>query len=109
VTANALASGATSETSHFWLCLARSKASGANTARPVLAKTLAALKSGDTLVVWRLDRLGRSLGHLIEVATVLRERGVFLRVAHRRVRHIMSWGLSPSSSARSSKNAPSPA
>jgi DNA invertase Pin-like site-specific DNA recombinase len=45
---------------------------------PVLAKTLAALRSGDTLVVWRLDRLGRSLGHLIEVATVLRERGVFL-------------------------------
>jgi DNA invertase Pin-like site-specific DNA recombinase len=29
--------------------------------------------------VWRLDRLGRSLGNLIEVATVLRERGVFLR------------------------------
>jgi hypothetical protein len=55
------------------------EASGANTARPVLAKTLVALKSGDTLVVWRLDRLGRSLGHLIEVATVLRERGVFLR------------------------------
>ena len=55
------------------------EASGANTARPVLAKTLAALRPGDTLVVWRLDRLGRSLGHLIEVATVLRERGVFLR------------------------------
>jgi DNA invertase Pin-like site-specific DNA recombinase len=54
-------------------------ASGANTARPVLAKTLAALRAGDTLVVWRLDRLGRSLGHLIEVATLLRERGVFLR------------------------------
>ena len=54
-------------------------ASGANTARPVLAKTLAALRAGDTLVVWRLDRLGRSLGHLIEVATILRERGVFLQ------------------------------
>jgi hypothetical protein len=44
------------------------EASGANTARPVLAKTLTALRPGDTLVVWRLDRLGRSLGHLIEVA-----------------------------------------
>jgi DNA invertase Pin-like site-specific DNA recombinase len=55
------------------------EASGANNARPVLAKSLAALRSGDTLVVWRLDRLGRSLGHLIEVATVLRERGVFFR------------------------------
>ena len=54
-------------------------ASGANTARPVLVKTVTALRRGDTLVVWRLDRLGRSLGHLIEVATVLRERGVFLR------------------------------
>lgn len=58
------------------------EASGANTARPVLAKTLATLRSGDTLVVWRLDRLGRSLGQLIEVATVLRERGVF-HLAHR--------------------------
>jgi DNA invertase Pin-like site-specific DNA recombinase len=55
------------------------EASGKNTARPVLAKTLATLRSGDTLVIWRLDRLGRSLAHLIEVATVLRERGVFLR------------------------------
>jgi hypothetical protein len=45
----------------------------------VLAEALAALRSGDTLVVWRLDRLGRSLGHLIEFATALRERGVFLR------------------------------
>ena len=54
-------------------------ASGANISRPVLAKTLAALRPGDTLVVWRLDRLGRSLGHLIEVAKLLRERGVFLR------------------------------
>jgi len=49
-------------------------ASGANTARPVLAEALAALKSGDTLVVWRLDRLGRSSGHLIEVATALASR-----------------------------------
>jgi DNA invertase Pin-like site-specific DNA recombinase len=54
-------------------------ASSSNTARPVLAKTLAALRAGDTLVVWRLDRLGRSLGHLIEVATMLREQGVFWR------------------------------
>jgi hypothetical protein len=36
------------------------EASGANTARPVLAKTLAALRSGDTLVVWRLDCWGSS-------------------------------------------------
>jgi len=40
-------------------------------ARPVLEQTLAALRAGDTLVVWRLDRLGRSLRHLIEIATTL--------------------------------------
>ena len=55
------------------------EASGANIARPILARTLAALQSGDTLVVWRLDRLGRSLSHLIEIATMLRERRIFLR------------------------------
>jgi DNA invertase Pin-like site-specific DNA recombinase len=55
------------------------QASGSNQARPVLAQALASLKPGDTLVVWRLDRLGRSLGHLIEIATILRDRGVFLR------------------------------
>ncbi len=59
--------------------LFRERTPGANTARPILAKTLAALRAGDTPVVWRLDRLGRSLGRVIEVATVLRERGVFLR------------------------------
>jgi DNA invertase Pin-like site-specific DNA recombinase len=81
------------------------EASGANTARPVLAKTLAALRPRDTLVVWRLDRLGRSLGHLIEVATVLRE-------PPRRLPGgccITSWARSRSSSARSSKSAPLPA
>ncbi len=54
-------------------------ASGSSAVRPVLAKTLAELRPGDTLVVWRLDRLGRSLGHLIEIATTLRDRGIFLR------------------------------
>jgi DNA invertase Pin-like site-specific DNA recombinase len=40
--------------------------SGANFSRPGLEQTLAALQPGDTLVVWRLDRLGRSLGKLVE-------------------------------------------
>ena len=51
-------------------------ASGATADRPVLAEALAYLRPGDTLVVWRLDRLGRSLRHLIETVAALAERGV---------------------------------
>jgi DNA invertase Pin-like site-specific DNA recombinase len=40
-------------------------ASGAKTARPALTAALEYMRAGDTLVVWRLDRLGRSLGQLI--------------------------------------------
>lgn len=50
--------------------------SGSKTDRPELSKALADLRSGDTLVVWRLDRLGRSLPHLIEVVNGLNDRGV---------------------------------
>lgn len=50
--------------------------SGASTTRPGLDKCLAALQSGDVLVVWKLDRLGRSLGHLIAVIEALGKRGV---------------------------------
>ncbi len=46
-------------------------ASGARTARPGLDKALAYLRPRDTLVVWRLDRLGRSLRHLIKVVNKL--------------------------------------
>lgn len=51
-------------------------ASGANTERPGLAEALNFVRSGDTLVVWRLDRLGRSLQHLLEIIRNLKERGV---------------------------------
>src|SRR5437764_4879442 len=51
-------------------------ASGAKTERPGLAKALEQLRSGDTLVVWRLDRLGRSLRHLIDTLLALDQRGV---------------------------------
>ncbi len=47
--------------------------------RPQLEAVLEQLRPGDTLVVWRLDRLGRSLRHLIEVVTGLDERGVGFR------------------------------
>jgi DNA invertase Pin-like site-specific DNA recombinase len=51
-------------------------ASGARTERKGLDEALAYVRSGDTLVVWRLDRLGRSLPHLITTLTSLEERGI---------------------------------
>ena len=51
-------------------------ASGAKADRPVLTEVLSYLRGGDTLVVWRLDRLGRSLQHLIETVSLLAERGI---------------------------------
>jgi DNA invertase Pin-like site-specific DNA recombinase len=54
-------------------------ASGARTDRHGLAEALTYVRSGDTLVVWRLDRLGRSLAHLIETVRTLQERGVHFR------------------------------
>lgn len=52
------------------------KASGKSTARPQLEECLADLREGDTLVVWRLDRLGRSLPDLVGTVTELEARGV---------------------------------
>jgi DNA invertase Pin-like site-specific DNA recombinase len=52
------------------------KASGANTKRPELAKCLKALANGDTLAVWKLDRLGRSLHDLIGLLDELKAREV---------------------------------
>jgi Site-specific recombinases, DNA invertase Pin homologs len=55
------------------------KAGGTSTARPELDKVLDQLRSGDTLVVWKLDRLGRSLRHLVETVAGLDERQVGFR------------------------------
>jgi DNA invertase Pin-like site-specific DNA recombinase len=52
------------------------KSSGAKSDRPGLEKCLNKLQSGDTLVVWRLDRLGRSMQHLASAITDLKERNV---------------------------------
>jgi DNA invertase Pin-like site-specific DNA recombinase len=50
--------------------------SGTMTSRPGLDLALRALKPGDTLIVWKLDRLGRSLSHLVQTVTELGERKV---------------------------------
>jgi DNA invertase Pin-like site-specific DNA recombinase len=52
------------------------RASGARDDRRGLKRCLEGLNAGDVLVVWKLDRLGRSLPHLIEIVNQLRERGV---------------------------------
>ena len=53
--------------------------SGAKADRPVLDALLADLRAGDVLVIWKLDRLGRSLRHLVDLASSLMERDVGLR------------------------------
>jgi DNA invertase Pin-like site-specific DNA recombinase len=50
--------------------------SGAVSVRPGMDRAMKFLRGGDTLVVWRLDRLGRSLKHLIEVVDRLEERRI---------------------------------
>jgi DNA invertase Pin-like site-specific DNA recombinase len=54
-------------------------ASGNRPDRPGLEEALTYARPGDTLVVWRLDRLGRSLKHLIETVTHLQETGIHFR------------------------------
>jgi len=54
----------------------RDIASGAVSERFGLEQCLADLSDGDTLIVWKLDRLGRSLPHLVQVVTLLKEKGV---------------------------------
>jgi DNA invertase Pin-like site-specific DNA recombinase len=51
-------------------------ASGARSDRPTLDQVLDQLRPGDTLVVWKLDRLGRSLRHLVDTVTGLADRGI---------------------------------
>jgi DNA invertase Pin-like site-specific DNA recombinase len=52
------------------------KVTGVKSERPGLKQALSHLRDGDTFLVWRLDRLGRSLRHLIDTVTTLKNRGV---------------------------------
>ena len=66
--------------------------SGSVTNRPGLTQALSHLRPGDTLVVWRLDRLGRSLPHLIETVRQLQERGVGFRSLQEQIDTTTSGG-----------------
>ena len=55
------------------------KASGAKVNRPGLENCLQELHSGDTLLVWRLDRLGRSMSHLVRLVEELLEKKIGFR------------------------------
>ena len=54
-------------------------ASGARADRPVLARLLEDAREGDAVVIWKLDRLGRSLAHLVETVNALSARGIGLK------------------------------
>lgn len=56
------------------------RASGKKEDRPELAACLKSLRHGDTLVVWKLDRLGRDLRHLVNIVHDLTQRGIGLKV-----------------------------
>ncbi|HBU29585.1 MAG TPA: resolvase [Thiobacillus sp.] len=55
------------------------RASGSRDDRPGLAACLKSLRDGDVLIVWKLDRLGRSLSHLLAIVTSLKEKQVAFR------------------------------
>ncbi len=59
--------------------------SGAKIERAGLAQALAYARPGDTIVVWRLDRLGRSLKHLIETIASLNARGIGFKSLHEQI------------------------
>jgi DNA invertase Pin-like site-specific DNA recombinase len=64
------------ERSHLY----EDQASGKKDDRPGLEACLKALREGDTLIVWKLDRLGRNLRHLVNTIHDLMERGICFRV-----------------------------
>ncbi len=68
------------------------KASGKKAERPGLKKVLRMLSRGDTLVVWKLDRLGRSMRHLVVLVEELRDRGINFRSLTDSIDTSTQWG-----------------
>ena len=66
--------------------------SGAKAARPGLHAALSHLRKGDTLVIWKLDRLGRSLAHLIQVIKELNEKGIGFKSLQENIDTLTSGG-----------------
>src|SRR3954454_17729600 len=66
--------------------------SGGAAERPGLAEAFSHLRDGDTLGVWRLDRLGRSLKHLIETITKLHSQGIGFNSTTQRIDTTTSGG-----------------
>jgi DNA invertase Pin-like site-specific DNA recombinase len=58
----------------------RDTVSGANADRPGLAQAMTFMREGDVFIVWKLDRLGRSLRDLIDIISALRQHGIGFRV-----------------------------
>ena len=93
------------------------KASGAKTDRPDLAKAMTIAREGDVLVVWKLDRLGRSLPHLIATIRGLGDQGVGFRSLTENIDTTSSggklvfhlFGAWPNSSGISFASEPTPA
>jgi len=56
------------------------KATGANTQRPEFESCLKSLREGDTLVVWKLDRLGRNMKDLVTIVNDLSDKGIHFKV-----------------------------
>ncbi len=67
-------------------------ASSKGSVRPRLEECRKALRRGDTLIVWRLDRLGRSLPHLVQIVTDLAREGIGLESVSERIDTVSATG-----------------
>jgi DNA invertase Pin-like site-specific DNA recombinase len=70
-------------------------ASGVKSQQPGLEKAIAFLREGDTLVVWKLDRFGRSLQHLTQAIKDLHEKKIFFKSLQENIDTTTSGGRPP--------------